>query len=230
MAKRKQRRSKGSGKTDEAISGPVGTARLEQPWASAPTRNPRYVLYCYNHLNERQYVINSYALYAIRKIFDALVGDNDIEPSPLDPDHTMCFGEIDIKSDQMQAILDHQYSAAEEAWELPAPYPGQVEGFLQGGRLRRVFEGDRAPSPQAHKNEKESFRAERKPKIDRSKFITVQSLAEEIGIDPRDARAALRKAKVEKPDGGWLGDEAWAKGIRDILSAAKKALDKRGKK
>lgn len=222
MGKRKQGRSKGKGQADEVIS-----SGLEQPWASAPTRNPRYVLYCFNHLNERQYVINSYALYAIRKIFDALVGGSDVEPSPLDPDHTMCFGEIDIKSDQMDVILAHVYTAEEEAWELPAPYPGDIERFLHGGRMSRALQGEqRTTTDSAGKVE----RTPAKPKVDRSKFITVQSLAEDIGIDPRDARAALRKAKVEKPAGGWLGDEAWTKGIRDILSAAKVALDKKGKK
>lgn len=29
---------------------------------------------------------------------------------------------------------------------------------------------------------------------------------------------------------GWLGDEAWAKGIRTVLQAAKKELAKKGKK
>jgi len=212
MGRKKQRTSK-STSTPEVSTG------LEPAWSSSPTRPPRYVLYCYNHENERQYVVNSYALYAIRKIFDALTDGQDIEPSTLDPDHTMTFGNVDIKSDQMDQILNHHYSKAEEAWELKAPYPNDIERFLGGGRMSKELqhrdEGDKTP------REKKAP-VEKKPKVDRSQFITVQSIAEELKMDPRDARAALRKAKVEKPVGGWMGDEAWAKGIRDVLAKAAK--------
>jgi hypothetical protein len=224
MARRNKRANKDE---EQTIKRPRG---LEEAWSSSPTRNPRYVLYCTNHESGRQYVVNSYGLYAIRKIFDAIVGENEVEPSHLDPDRTMTFGDIDIRSEQMQAILDHQYSKAEEEWELQAPYPEQIDNFLHGGPMSKELE-HRDPSGNVVKPE----RKVREPKpvkerIDRSAFITVQQLAEEAGIDPRDARAALRKAKVEKPAGGWLGDETWAKEIRVILKAAAKELKKKGGK
>lgn len=225
MARRKQRVSKSPSDTDEA---PRST-KLEEAWSSAPTRNPRYVLYCTNHENDRVWVVNSYGCYAIRKIFDALIEGQEVEPSPLDPDRTMTFGDIDIKSDQMDKILAHVYTPAEEEWELPRPYPDNIAAFLSGGRITKALQGETTKVTKEGKVERVP-KEPKKPSIDRSKFITVQSLAEEEGIDPRDARAALRKAKVEKPEGGWLGDEAWAKGIRTILQAAKKALDKKGKK
>lgn len=224
MARRNKGTSKGKGETNDAPR----KGGLEEPWSSSPTRNPRYVLYCNNHENERLLVVNSYARYAIRKLFDAIVGDNEIEPSPLDPDRTMTFGDIDIKSEQMDEILAHVYTPEEEAWELGFPYPGYIESFLHGGRMAK-FEPGQEVKERGEKRERVAAQP-KAPKLDRSQFITVQSLAEEIGIDPRDARAALRKAKIEKPAGGWLGDETWAKGIRDILAAAKKALDKKGKK
>jgi hypothetical protein len=219
VGKRKQARTENEVKTRGA---------LEPAWSSSPTRNPRYVLYCTNHENERQYVVNSYGLYAARKVFDALVGENEIEPSPLDPDRTMTFGDIDIKSDQMDAILAHVYTPEEEAWELPAPYPADIEAFLTGRRMSKRVDGESL----TEKGERiyKKVVKEVKERVDRTGKITVQQLADEEGIDPRDARAALRKAGTVKPDGGWLGDEAWAKGIRTILQAAKKALEKKGKK
>lgn len=217
VGKRKQTRGKDEVKASGA---------LEPAWSSSPTRNPRYVLYCTNHENERQYVVNSYALYAARKVFAAIVGENEIEPSPLDPDRTMTFGDIDIKSDQMDDILAHVYTSDEEAWELPAPYPADIEAFLTGRRMSKRVDGDATAAPERTKREPKPV----KERIDRIGKITVQQLADEEGIDPRDARAALRKAGTVKPDGGWLGDEAWAKGIRTILQAAKKALERKGKK
>lgn len=218
MGRRKQGTNEGTDKT---------VKNLEEPFSSAPTRNPRYVLYCTNHENNRQYIVNSYAMYAIRKIFDALVGDNEIEPSSLDPDRTMTFGDIDIKSDQMDQILAHVYTPAEEAWDLPAPYPDNISSFITGRRVSTVAQQSATGDKPA---KAERVVKEKKPSIDRSKFITVQSLAEDIGIDPRDARAALRKAGTPKPEGGWLGDEVWAKGIRTTLETAKKELAKKGKK
>lgn len=220
MARRNKRNKKDTGDTHQAPR-----TGLEEAWSSSPTRPPRYVLYCVNHDSDRQYVINSFGLYAIRKIFDALVGENEVEPSPLD-EHTVTFGDIDIKSDQMRAILDHQYSKAEEEWVLSTPYPEQIDLFLHGPRMSRELQRPRDDGDKPKREKKEPV--ERKPKMDRSQFITVQSIAEELKIDPRDARAALRKAKVEKPAGGWLGDETWAKGIRDILAKAAKEL--KGKK
>jgi hypothetical protein len=155
-----------------------------------------------------------------------LVGDNEIEPSPLDPDRTMTFGDIDIKSEQMDEILAHVYTPAEEAYELPAPYPGDIQSFLTGGRMSKALQGERTVVTKEGKVE----RAPKAPKVDRSKFITVQSICEEIKMDPRDARAALRKAKIEKPAGGWLGDEAWAKTIRGLLMVAKNVLADKEKK
>ena len=216
MARRKQRVKKGEG---EAVE--VARNGLEEPFTSAPRRNARYVLYCNNHDSERQYVVNSYARYAIRKIFDALVGENEIDPSPLDPDRTMTFGDIDIRSEQMDEILAHVYTSEEEAWELPAPYPTDIDNFLHGARMSKALDDPTKPKPE---------RAPREPKpvkerIDRSQFITVQSLAEDIGIDPRDARAALRKAKIEKPSIGWMWEnEKDTKEVKKILADAKKKL------
>jgi len=218
MARRKQRIKKGETATDEAPR-----SGLKEPWGSSPGRPPQFVLYCVNHESDRQYIINARELYAIRKIFDAIVGENEIEPSPT-CDKTVTFGDIDIKSDQLKQILDHQYTKAEEAFELPVPYPEQIDLFLHGPRMSRELPtaDDGTPKPPREKKPP----VEKKPKIDRSGKITVQQLAEEAGIDPRDARAALRKAKIDKPAGGWLGDEAWAKTIRPVLAKAAKELKK----
>lgn len=217
MGRKKQRAHEDKNEASKA-------SPLEPAWTSSPRRNARYGLTCINHDSDRQYVINSYGLYAIRKIYDALTDGHTVEPSKLEPSRVMCFGDIDIRSDEMPQILAHKYTKAEEAWDLPSPYPEQIASFLNGPRMSRELQhrDDGTPKPVREK-------IERKPRIDRSQFITVQSIAADIGIDPRDARAALRKAKIDKPIGGWLGDETWAKGIRDILAKAAKELKKKGK-
>lgn len=60
-----------------------------------------------------------------------------------------------------------------------------------------------------------------RPKKAKRGSITVADIAKELGIEASEARAALRKAKVAKPEGGWSGDEAWAD---DIRATVKKAI------
>lgn len=222
MGRRKQGSDKDKGEVKNGV--------LEEAWPSSPVRNPRYVLYCYNHENERRWIVNSYGLYAIRKIFDALVGDNEVAPSPLDPDRTVTFGDIDVRSEQLDAILNHQYSKAEEAWELPVPYPNDIEQFLRGRRMGTgVKETDKGDDEYKKARRGGKVPKPVKERIDRTGLITVQKICDDIKMEPRDARAALRKAKIEKPSGGWLGDAAWAKEITEILKKAQ-AADKKGKK
>lgn len=182
---------------------------LEPPWPSAPRRNARYVIHCFNHLNGRRYIVNSYACYAIKKVVDQLLDGQEYERSPLNK-HTICFGEIDIKSEQIDEILDHEYTVAEEAFELPAPYPNDIARFLHG-----VVATATSKTPVA---------APKGPrqKIDRTGKTSIQDLCAEIGVEPRDARAALRKAKIEKPPGGWLFTPEQIDDIKKIIKGAKK--------
>lgn len=180
---------------------------LEPPWPSAPRRNARYVIYCFNHLNGRRYIVNSYACYAIKKVVDMLMDGQEYERSPLNK-HTICFGEIDIKSEQIDEILAYEYTAAEEAFELPVPYPNDIARFLHG-----VVATSKAPVA-ATKGPRQ--------KVDRTGKTSIQDLCAEVGVEPRDARAALRKAKIEKPAGGWLFTGDQLDDIKKIIKGAKK--------
>lgn len=81
----------------------------------------------------------------------------------------------------------------EIAWEDRKLYGSQpivVHPPKPTQRMRRKKE--KAPTPK------------RSPKAPRSSGgLTVQDLAQEIGCTPGQARAALRKSGVEKPQGGW---------------------------
>lgn len=67
---------------------------------------------------------------------------------------------------------------------------------------------------------KERVKAERTSKPNaREGLTTVAQIAEELKIIPRIARGYLRAAKIEKPEIGWAGDQAWADSIREALKA-----------
>lgn len=182
---------------------------LEPAWPASPSRNPRFVLYCVNHENDKQYVVNSYACYAAKKIIDYMVDGRDTERSTLNA-NTLCFGDIDIRSDQLDEILAHKYTPLEEEWELPTPYPEDINRFLRGRKsIESSSEAPKAP-------------VAKKQKVDRTGKITIQQLCEELKIEPRDARAALRKAKMQKPDGGWLFTSDQVDDIKKLIKGTKK--------
>ena len=182
---------------------------LEPAWPAAPSRNPRFVLYCVNHENGKQYVVNSYACYAAKKIVDYILDGDEYEFSPL-THGTIGVREIDIRSDQMQEILDHKYTPEEEAWQLPTPYPENIMRFMTG--KKKLDDTPSAPVKPAAPRQK----------IDRTGKTSIQELCDELKVEPRDARAALRKAKIEKPAGGWIFDADQLDKIRAIIKKAKK--------
>lgn len=63
-------------------------------------------------------------------------------------------------------------------------------------------------------------KAEKKPRASKDGLTTLAEICTTLKIDPRDARAALRAAKIDKPDAGW----AWAnaKAAPDIEAIVKK--------
>lgn len=200
-----------------AQENPNKASGLEYAWSSSPRRPPRYVLYCFNHETNRQYVINSHGTYAAKKLLDALTAEAINKEDYRVKGNTISFGDIDIRSDELSDILAHKYTNIEAEWELPAPYPNEISNFLHGAPISRGL-------IQENRNERgELERPVPKPKIDRSGKVTVQDIAAELKMHPRDARTILRKAKIAKPEGGWLGDAAWADGIRKALKDGQKA-------
>ena len=185
---------------------------LAPPWSASPSRPPRHVLYCDNEEKARRYIVNAYSLYAIKKIFDALVGDTKVEQ--LTRDTCEVDERITIKSDTLEDIMEYEYTSEEEAWELPSPYPQEINLFLHGNRMSQdivhVERDDRG-------NVKSS--SSKKPSVDRSKFVTIQDICAELKIEPRDGRAILRKAKIEKPEGGWLWQGPKADEIKKLLAS-----------
>lgn len=183
---------------------------LEEAWPASPTRPPRYVLYCHNHATGRDYVVNSRALYAARKLYDRLTLDQDDINIRGD---MASFGEIDVRSDQLPEILDYEYSELEKAWELPSPYPSQIHLFLSNRRIREETEVTGTKVPPA------SRAPVAKKKVDRTGKTSIQDIAAEMKVHPRDARAVLRKAKMQKPSYGWLFDEKEIEEIKKIIQS-----------
>ena len=106
---------------------------LELPWPSSPLRKPRYALYC-DHVSGRHWTTNSFGIYAIKKIYDGLIGTGK---GVLQGEDTIRFGDVTIRSDELKEIIAHKYSPEEAEWVLPTPYPETTSQFLTGVRRPR---------------------------------------------------------------------------------------------
>lgn len=60
-----------------------------------------------------------------------------------------------------------------------------------------------------------------RPKIDREGKVTIGDIAEELGMEAREARAILRSLKLEKPPGGWLFDPTEVDAVKEKLNAGR---------
>lgn len=107
----------------------------------------------------------------------------------------------------LREVMQHEYSLAEVAWDLPMPYPR----LAQAWRVRRSWTDLRTVEQKVRRGT---------PRASRAGMVTVQNIAEELGIKPRDARGALRKAKMAKPVQGWAWKPDDVALIRELIAKA----------
>lgn len=104
-------------------------------------------------------------------------------------------------------VMHHEYSIAEMGWDLPQPYPRMAMSW----RMRDW----KAPSPEA------AAKRTSVPRASRNGMTTIQDIAAEFEMSPRDARGILRKAKVPKPPQGWAWKPEDAAPIRALMEKHK---------
>ena len=111
----------------------------------------------------------------------------------------------------------------------------QLPKYVKGVKIAPVaFHSKNDPDNSEHKSRREEAVAEDRPKREKKTVATTSStivngvplkkLCAEIDLEPKDARAILRKAKVEKPGGRWEWTKEDAENIKAILVKGKEAL------
>lgn len=200
---------------------------LAEPFPASPTRPPKYAVYVsYPHDAEpgakRLIVMAFSATYAAQHFVNAALQDGKFKWKKANaalgvkvPDTIVGENGVEIRCPQgMEEIIEYEMSSAEEQWELPAYYVAQCD------MVRREYRED-APTHDPETGEKvKKPKKEPKPKkekIDKTGLISVGEIAEDMEIDARDARAALRKQKVDKPAAGWAWPESEVEAIKKAI-------------
>ena len=171
----------------------------ERASTSSPSKPPKCVLYIVKE-NGNLIVEVWGAIFAGKKSIEEMAKGHTFERSRAD---TLVFDDgVTVRSEQLDEILAHEYSGQEGAWVLP--------------RLRTSFYVRRAPYATAREvpvNEPPKAEAvarskspptKSEPKPPRAPGLTsVADIAAQMGVEPRDARGALRKVSYVKPEAGW---------------------------
>lgn len=149
---------------------------------------------------------------------------------------------LEIKSEELEEIIEYEWLNQSEAeWILPTPFDRELDR-IRGikfdsrvseesqrdtkrvgttGKRRRGADDDES-STGAKGTDRHQPRVDGDEGVKRGRsrrddaLVSLADIAEELGIEPRKARAALR-GKVDKPAGGW----SWPK---DEIDAIKKLL------
>lgn len=223
------RRKSGNNKGSDPVNNLTG---LREPFPSSPTKPPKYAVYgTYPHDAEpgqsRVVVVPFLATYAAKRFVEALLQGGSFKWLAADkqlgrnvPDTVVGENGVRVRCDLLEEIIEYEYTEGEAQWELPdetrrhadmvrREVRDEPEGLpTEGGGEDRPKKPKKEPKPE-------------KVKVDKSGLVTVGDIAEQMGIEARDARAALRKKKVEKPDVGW----AWAPDkVEDIKKVIKSGL------
>lgn len=195
----------------DSIVGPQGAENLglKPPFPASPQRPGRYCLYI---TKEHSFITAIYCeAYAARKFMDILLSNDEIHltkgPTGLE-DMIVSSSGISVRCDKIKELIDYEYNKKEDEWELGEPDSKRALRFrVYVPKNESVDKVIREKSP----------KKESKPRQDTTGMVSIGEIAAELKIEPREARAALRKSKTEKPDQGWKWFPDQVENIKEII-------------
>jgi hypothetical protein len=202
---------------------------LPEPFPSCPTRNPTHCIYAKFPADApngeaRTIAVPFSALYAAHRFVELLLRSESYEWQPAnkalgytDPDTIITEGNLSIRCHGLKEVLEHELSEAEREWEMPEALARQTLLVRRPFQTEETTNEDGEPVVRVKREPKEA-----KPKVDRTGLTTVGEIAQQMGIEPRDARTALRKQKIEKPETGWAWDPDQVEAIKATIKAGLK--------
>lgn len=210
------------------------TLGLPAPFPSSPKRPPSYNLKLENKTRGLFYVGAFCELYACKYVTDLVLASREWEW--VNTKTIECEDGLTITSDSLEQIIEYEFKGKESKWVPPAPYFGQWHAIAAGQsisdavqRKSRTSAGDTDAPEASTASEGTSSRKKRssassdvpstpkqpKQRVAKDGLVTVAEIAEQLGLDPKACRIALRKSNTAKPDAGW----AWPPGEVDAIKA-----------
>lgn len=178
--------------------------QLAKYYTQFPYKGKRYVLYCRKG-REGLLVQTFAACYAARRFLDLMLRGEEVVYERTTKLKTNSG--IEIKCGYLEEILDHEYSELEAEWELPAQYVSAIYFFKHRRHPQKKQPANPIDPPKEQSGVEKpppAPKRKRRPRKSRGGMVTAAMIADDIGVSPRIVRGALRSAKIEKPEGGWM--------------------------
>ncbi|MGE0366962.1 MAG: hypothetical protein AB7Q00_14640 [Phycisphaerales bacterium] len=156
------------------------------------------------------------AQYAAARMVTRLIGDDDVEWKSTT--ELVTASGIKIRSPHLEQLVEHTDNGEEAKWDFTIPNSYYLAAFLREERPTHTVSDRHLPAG----NEPKQPRAPatpRDPKPDG--LVSIQDIAEEMKLDPREARQILRK-HAEKPSWGWAWAADKVAGIKKLLKEKRK--------
>lgn len=218
------------------IADKITKTKESDPVPSSPKRPPVINLFMVTD-DGRRYQWPFAAVHAARRAVDYLISDRthkwvDDNTIRIDgPEHSVTL-HTDCKPDGLTVVMEHEFTQKEKDWPLQ-PDHLTIGAAMFRSRERQFFDPpeDEAPTLAKHKRKKrqssedsENTPIKRKRKArtgaieDSQDAISIQSIANGLGMSPREARGILRKTNTPKPKSGkWEFTKDEADAIRTLL-------------
>lgn len=197
----------------------LGPREIEPPYPSSPSRPPRFCFYL--RRGDRQQAHPVYATYAAKKIFDHLTRNQSFKWAQ--PDEVITDGGTHIRLVGMagraalETVVEYEPTPKEAEWELGDSERNRLDSMLVDFVERAAPEQTERP-PVAGRTKRDP-KPERAPRPVRDGLVSVGTIAQELGLNPREARGILRSLKLSKPDAGWAWPAAEAASVKARIAA-----------
>lgn len=196
------------------------TTMLPKPFPSSPSIKPQHVLKITKADDPNVLLVLGFAAaYSAVAFIGECCNHKMGKLKWKDKDTVILPGNLLMSSDTIEDLFEYELSKEENDFELPEPYSTHAKNILEGKPFTTSQPNtESAERPTREPREPSEPRTPRTPKSSRDGLVTLATICEEIGIEPRDARMILRKKFASKPDAGWCWPDNVANDIRKLLS------------
>lgn len=188
------------------------TLNLPNPWPSSPKHPPRFNV---KIEGPNGYLVTGFReMYAFKYLVHLIIDDREWKWKN---DTTIfCDDGTTIISDHLEQCVEYKLTSTERKWVPPAPYFSEWQQ-LATGRPQDSSRARQKPSTPSNSSEPKpkAERAQRAPQASREGLVELATIAQQLGLEPKACRVALRKSGIEKPAAGW----AWPASQVDQVKA-----------
>lgn len=192
---------------------------LRDPYPSCPGKPGEYVLEISRKQDDEATIGPNVIIwcepFAVKKTLDLLLADDDVvfeTQNFLRSSSGLRVRYTGTEKMTLKKLWAYEFSIAEMGWTITDPRRREILAMRSMG-ARRLSELP-VEGPRQGPREKQRVKASR------SGLVTIQQIATELSVEPRDLRMILRKTKTPKPAAGWAWPITEADAMREMLKKA----------